>query len=80
MEVSEALRLVGRLKNLPDLYDRIESAVCGLVHRYHDELFELEKAEMIDSVGFDDDRHLVRDSNGLVHFDSARLTQFKLRE
>lgn len=45
MEVSEALRLIGRLKNLPDLYDRIESAVCGLVHRYHDELFELEKAE-----------------------------------
>lgn len=38
---SEALRLIGRLKNLPDLYDRIESAVCGLIHRYDDELFEL---------------------------------------
>jgi hypothetical protein len=58
MEVSEALSLISRLKNLPDLYDRIEVAVCGLIHRYYDELFELEKseAEIIDSVGFDDDR------------------------
>ena len=58
MEVSEALSLIDRLKNLPDLYDRIEAAVCGLVHRYYDELFEVEKleAEIIDSVGFDNDR------------------------
>lgn len=58
MKVSEALDLIDRLKNLPDLYDRIEVAVCGLVHRYYDELYEVEKleAEIIDAVGFDDDR------------------------
>ena len=58
MEISEALSLIDRLQNLPDLYDRVEAAVCGVVHRYYDELFEVEKieAEIIDSVGFDDER------------------------
>ena len=58
MEIREALSLIDRLQNLPDLYDRIEVAVCGLVHRYYDELYEVEKieAEIIDAVGFRDER------------------------
>ena len=45
MEVNEALKLIDRLNNLSEIYGRIETAVCGLVHRYYTEVYEIEMIE-----------------------------------
>jgi hypothetical protein len=54
MEVSEALKLIDRLNNLPEIYDRVETAVCGIVHRYYSEMYAVEvaEAEIINKTGF----------------------------
>lgn len=45
MDLKDALRLVERLENLPELHERIERAVCAVVHSYFQEMLEVEKLE-----------------------------------
>ncbi|MBD3586430.1 hypothetical protein HHX48_11840 [Salinimonas sp. HHU 13199] len=58
MKINEALILVDRIRNLPEFYDNVEAAVCGVIHRYYNELYEIGKieAEIVSEVGFDDER------------------------
>ena len=57
MNISDALALVERLQNLPELHEAIEVAVCGMLSSYYKEMYEVEKseAEIIKAQGFDDD-------------------------
>jgi hypothetical protein len=45
MEINEALKLVQRLENLPEIYDQIERAVCAVMQSYYSEVLEVELTE-----------------------------------
>jgi hypothetical protein len=45
MEINDALKLIQRLENLPEIYDQIERAVCGVMQSYYTEMLEVEIAE-----------------------------------
>ena len=57
MNIHDALNMVRRIENLPKIYDQIEKAVCGVVHTYFQEIFEVEKleAEIMSSPDYSDD-------------------------
>lgn len=45
MEIRDALNLIHRIENLPEIYNKIEMAVCSVIHSYFDEMLEVEKKE-----------------------------------
>lgn len=55
MDIDDALGMIRRIENLPEIYNRIERAVCAVVHSYYQEMLELEKldAEIMSSPGYD---------------------------
>lgn len=54
MEISDALRLIDRIQNLPEIYGRIERAVFSVIHSYYGEILhvELEEAKIMESDDF----------------------------
>lgn len=47
MEIRDALNLINRIENLPEIYNKIEMAVCAVIHSYFDEMLEVEKKESV---------------------------------
>ncbi|WAJ38469.1 hypothetical protein OU800_04315 [Pseudomonas sp. GOM7] len=45
MEIRDALNLIHRIENLPEIYNKIEMAVYSVIHSYFDEMLEVEKKE-----------------------------------
>ncbi|WP_394233361.1 hypothetical protein [Pseudomonas anguilliseptica] len=45
MEIRDALNLIHRIENLPEIYNKIEMAVCSVIHSYFDEMLNIEKKE-----------------------------------
>ncbi len=45
MEIRDALNLIHRIENLPEIYNKIELAVCAVIHSYFDEMLEVEEKE-----------------------------------
>ncbi len=45
MEIRDALNLINRIENLHEIYNKIEMAVCAVMHSYFDEMLEVEKKE-----------------------------------
>ncbi|WP_325892440.1 hypothetical protein [Grimontia sp. NTOU-MAR1] len=45
MDINDALNMIRRLENLPEIYDQIERAVCGVVHSYFQDMLEVERLE-----------------------------------
>ncbi|GIZ13064.1 hypothetical protein [Pseudomonas sp. NCCP-436] len=45
MEINDALKLIQRLENLPEIYDQMERAVCAVMKNYYSEILEVELSE-----------------------------------
>ncbi len=45
MELSKALRLIDRIKNLPEIHDQIERAVLAVIYSYYEEILHVELEE-----------------------------------
>lgn len=45
MEIRDALNLIRRIENIPKIYNKIEMAVCSVIHSYFDEMLKVEKKE-----------------------------------
>ncbi|WP_197432147.1 hypothetical protein [Ectopseudomonas composti] len=45
MEINEALRLIQRLENLPEIYDQMERVVYAVMNNYYSEILEVELNE-----------------------------------
>ncbi len=45
MKIDDALKLIDRINNLPNLYDEIDQAVAGTIYSYFEELVAIERKE-----------------------------------
>ncbi|MFC3153478.1 hypothetical protein ACFOEK_20730 [Litoribrevibacter euphylliae] len=57
MEISDALKLIDRINNLPEIYDQIERAVIATMHSYYSEILniEMEEAKIMEGEDYNHD-------------------------